>query len=224
MNTKRVVWTSLCLMLGMIIALIFGLKHRSTDKALPAANSDASAQQSVSRGSTQSLAGAVSQMTDPEVTRVLSLAGHYRGLTMESLKLRPGVIVREEIAETFTTLHIDDAQKGEKATYVFEDKVPIKVRVKNANGTGYYFLLSPDGTIDQYLEYETNDFASLAIDFYPDGKPAWVRHLTHGDYFGVTEHYNEPGALIESTNYTTPTPVVLHFHSPASTGIQQKSQ
>jgi hypothetical protein len=214
---------SVCLVLAIIVGLMFNLKRGSTDKSPSAANSNAVVQQSASQGMTQPLATTVSEEADPEVTRVLSLAQQYRGLTMESLKARPKVVVREEIADTFTTLHIDDPLKGEKATYVFEAKVPIKVRVKNSNESGYYFLLSPDGIADQYLEYGTDDLVSVAVEFYPSGKPSWVRHLTNGMYFGVTEHYNEQGALIDSTNYTTPTPVVLNFWPHGLTNLGQKS-
>jgi hypothetical protein len=215
MLAKPKLW--LAVLVGLIIVAVFILHSRHKEVG----------EKSRSNPSSNALFPASLATTEAEantdVERVSTLAQKYRGLTSESLKVRSNV-VREEKAETFTTMYVKDTQKGEKATYVFEDNVPIKVRFTASDGSGYYFLFSPDGKIDQYLEYETNNFVGLMIDYYSDGKPAWVRHLKHGDYFGLTEHYSERGALIESTNYATPTPVVLHFHPPTATNSLQQQE
>jgi len=204
------------LILAIIIALMFNSKRRWTDKSPSAASSNSAIQQPDSLRATQAVANATSEALDPGVKQALSFAQRYRRLTIESLRTERGFI-REQKEGRFTTLETEDAQNGTKTTIEFQDEAPIRVRARTSNGSGYYALLSPDGTLNQYLQYGTDGLVSLAVEFYyPSGKPNWVRHLTNGMYFGVTEHYDEQGSLLESTNYTTPTPVVLHFHPPGS--------
>jgi hypothetical protein len=217
------IWMSVCLVLAIIITLMFSFKHQSMDKNPSAASSNTAIQESDSLSATQAAANAASEALDPGVKHALSFAQQCRHVSIESLRAAHGFI-REQKEGRFATLETEDAESGAKTTVEFEDEAPIKVRVKTSNGPEYYALISTDGIVNQYLEYGSDGLVSLAIEFYyPSGKPSWVRHLTNGMYFGVTEHYNEQGALIDSTNYTTPTPVVLHFWPHGVTNLEQKS-